>query len=64
MPVICGRSFLRIDPCSRPYGQRNGGLYSRGTNLDRYPMGAGMEALGKELQKMNVARLYTLLIVS
>ena len=28
--------------------------------LDRYPMGAGMEAFGPELQKMNVARLYTL----
>jgi cyclase len=28
--------------------------------LDRYPMGAGMEAFGAELQKMNVARLYTL----
>ncbi|OGP50861.1 MAG: hypothetical protein A2Y79_14285 [Deltaproteobacteria bacterium RBG_13_43_22] len=28
--------------------------------LDRYPMGAGMEAFGKELQKMNVARLYAL----
>jgi cyclase len=30
--------------------------------LDRYPMGAGMEAFGKELQKMNVARLYTLAV--
>ena len=28
--------------------------------LDRYPMGAGMEAFGPELQKMNVARLYAL----
>ena len=28
--------------------------------LDRYPMGAGMEAFGLELQKMNVARLYAL----
>lgn len=30
--------------------------------LDRYPMGAGMEAFGKELQKMNVARLYSLAV--
>jgi glyoxylase-like metal-dependent hydrolase (beta-lactamase superfamily II) len=28
--------------------------------LDRYPMGMGMEEFGPELQKMNVARLYTL----
>lgn len=28
--------------------------------LDRYPMGPGMEAFGRELQKMNVQRLYTL----
>ena len=28
--------------------------------LDRYPMGAGMEEFGPELQRMNVARLYTL----
>ena len=28
--------------------------------LDRYPMGMGLEAFGPELQKMNVARLYTL----
>jgi cyclase len=30
--------------------------------LDRYPMGAGMEAFGKDLQKMNVTRLYTLAV--
>ena len=30
--------------------------------LDRYPMGAGMEAFGPELQKMNVARLYSLAV--
>ncbi|MEW6185847.1 MAG: MBL fold metallo-hydrolase [Thermodesulfobacteriota bacterium] len=30
--------------------------------LDRYPMGAGMEAFGPELQKINVARLYALAI--
>jgi len=28
--------------------------------LDRYPMGENMENFGRELQKMNVARLYTL----
>jgi glyoxylase-like metal-dependent hydrolase (beta-lactamase superfamily II) len=28
--------------------------------LDRYPMGQGLEAFGPELQKMNVARLYSL----
>jgi glyoxylase-like metal-dependent hydrolase (beta-lactamase superfamily II) len=28
--------------------------------LDRFPMGQGMEAFGAELQKMNVARLYSL----
>jgi cyclase len=28
--------------------------------LDRYPMGPGMEAFGRELQKMNVNRLYAL----
>jgi glyoxylase-like metal-dependent hydrolase (beta-lactamase superfamily II) len=30
--------------------------------LDRYPMGQGMEAMGKELQRMNVARLFTLAV--
>ena len=30
--------------------------------LDRYPMGAGMEAFGPELQKMNIARLYSLAV--
>ncbi|MDY6916396.1 MAG: MBL fold metallo-hydrolase [Chloroflexota bacterium] len=29
--------------------------------LDRYPMGAGLEAMGPDLQKMNVERLYDLL---
>ena len=28
--------------------------------LDRYPMGMGMDEFGPELQKMNIARLYTL----
>jgi hypothetical protein len=30
--------------------------------LDCYPMGAGMEVFGKERQKMNVARLYSLVV--
>jgi len=29
--------------------------------LDRYPMGAGMEAMGEMVQRMNVARLYEVL---
>jgi hypothetical protein len=29
--------------------------------LDRYPMGAGMEAMGVMVQRMNVARLYDVL---
>lgn len=29
--------------------------------LDHYPMGPGSEAMGREIQRMNVARLYELL---
>jgi cyclase len=35
---------------------------SRISFLDRYPMGMGLEAFGQELQKMNVARLYAMVV--